>query len=567
MNRIQLAATAVLCAAASALTAQEKGEVHGNFSIDAQYYRPDSAISAVVPDQKMALMGFGNIIYTLGDLEAGIRFETYVPAFVGYPAGAPWSGTGIGYRYARYKGEMWDVTVGNFYEQFGTGMVLRTWEDRGLGVDYALDGVRVISRPHPAITCKGLYGRQRFNFDNGLQNGTGIVRGLDAELNLNVLLDSVLTLPGQIFIGASYVSKFEDNRSNVYDFPENVGAASVRLKYILWGFMLNAEYARIGVNPTAFNSQIVNIPPELDPLVGLFQYGQGLNLNATYSQKGLGASVTASSLSNMALQSQRNAGAFDSWINYLPATSVLQTALLAQFYPYATQPNGEVAFRGDFFYTFKKGTSLGGKYGMQLDFTTTQVFAPDFPTVPDFQLNRKGIQPVLFNPSDRSYYSDLTAKISRKLSNKFKGSLMYMNIAYNNDVILGAYDYDDIPAKGMIYANLYVFEGNWAIKKGRNLRFETQLMTTRQHLQDWAAIILEYTVSPHWFLSGINQYNYGNADGNFYNFPVLAAGYIKDSSRISVSYGRQRAGVFCVGGVCRVVPAANGLTISLTTSF
>jgi hypothetical protein len=567
MNRIQLAATAVLCAAASALTAQEKGEVHGNFSIDAQYYRPDSAISAVVPDQKMALMGFGNIIYTLGDLEAGIRFETYVPAFVGYPAGAPWSGTGIGYRYARYKGEMWDVTVGNFYEQFGTGMVLRTWEDRGLGVDYALDGVRVISRPHPAITCKGLYGRQRFNFDNGLQNGTGIVRGLDAELNLNVLLDSVLTLPGQIFIGASYVSKFEDNRSNVYDFPENVDAASVRLKYILWGFMLNAEYARIGVNPTAFNSQIVNIPPELDPLVGLFQYGQGLNLNATYSQKGLGASVTASSLSNMALQSQRNAGAFDSWINYLPATSVLQTALLAQFYPYATQPNGEVAFRGDFFYTFKKGTSLGGKYGMQLDFTTTQVFAPDFPTVPDFQLNRKGIQPVLFNPSDRSYYSDLTAKISRKLSNKFKGSLMYMNIAYNNDVILGAYDYDDIPAKGMIYANLYVFEGNWAIKKGRNLRFETQLMTTRQHLQDWAAIILEYTVSPHWFLSGINQYNYGNADGNFYNFPVLAAGYIKDSSRISVSYGRQRAGVFCVGGVCRVVPAANGLTISLTTSF
>lgn len=568
MQRLFWLAIALAMAWPFELKAQENGlEIHGNFSMEGQYYRPDSSISAVVPDEQMALQGFGNIIVTKGQFEAGMRFETYVPAFVGYPAGAPWSGTGIGYRYATYNGDQISITVGSFYEQFGTGMVLRTWEDRGLGVDYALDGLRVVARPHKGITLKGLYGKQRFNFDNGFQNGSGIVRGLDAELSINDLLDSTLTLPGQLTIGASFVSKFEENRSSTWDFPENVGAASFRLNYLQGGFFLAAEYARIGINPTAFNSQIIDIPADQDPLVGLFQYGQGLNANLGYSRKGLGTSLTVSSLSNMAFQSQRNAGAFDSWINYLPPTSVLQTAFLAQFYPYATQPNGEVSFRGDLFYTLKKGSKLGGKYGTKLDVVYTQIHAPDFPLVDDFETNRQGIKPTLFSPSDRIYYADFTARITRKISRKFKASLMYMNITYDNDVIQGAYDFDDIPAKGVIYADLYVVEGNWTIKPGNNLRFELQLLTTDQHLQDWAAVLLEYTASPHWFVSVVNQYNYGNADGRFYNFPVVAAGYIQGSHRISMSYGRQRAGVFCVGGVCRVVPASNGLTVSLTSSF
>jgi hypothetical protein len=550
-----------------AFAQDNKPEVHGNFSMDGQYYRPDPDISAVVPDEQMALQGFGNIIYTQGKFEAGIRFETYVPAFVGFPAGAPWSGTGIGYRYARYNADKISITVGSFYEQFGSGMVLRTWEDRGLGVDYAIDGIRVVSKPHKGVTLKGLYGKQRFNFESGFRNGDGIIRGIDAEININELLDSTIAIPGQLSIGGSFVSKFEENRNSTWDFPENVDAASLRINYLIGGFFANVEYARIGNNPTAFNSQIIDIPNELDPLVGLFQYGQGINANFGYSTKGLGIGLTANSLSNMGFQSQRNAGAFDSWINFLPPTSVLQTALLAQFYPYATQPNGEVAFRGELFYTFKKESLLGGKYGTKLDLVYTQVNAPDYELIDDFELNRKGINPSLFRPSDRIYYADFTAKVSKKINTKFKGSLLYMNILYDNDVIQGAYDFDDIPARGVVYADLYVFEGNWSIKRGHSLRFELQLLNTDQHLQDWAAVIVEYTASPHWFVSAVNQYNYGNADGKQYNFPVLATGYIKDSHRIMLSYGRQRAGVFCVGGVCRVVPASNGLTVGITSSF
>ncbi|MEJ6490989.1 MAG: DUF6029 family protein, partial [Flavobacteriales bacterium] len=44
-------------------------------------------------------------------------------------------------------------------------------------------------------------------------------------------------------------------------------------------------------------------------------------------------------------------------------------------------------------------------------------------------------------------------------------------------------------------------------------------------------------------------------------------GYVREATRITLSYGRQRAGLFCVGGVCRFVPANNGLTLNFTQSF
>jgi len=549
------------------LFSQDQGQFRGNFSIQGQYYTQDSAISAVVPDEKVALQGFGNLIYSRGKFEAGMRFETYLPAFVGYPAGAPWDGTGIGYRYAKYTEDKLEITVGNFYEQFGSGLVLRTWEDRGLGVDYALDGIRVVARPVKGVTLKALYGKQRFNFDDGFQNGDGLVRGADLEISLNALFDSIVDFKGQWILGGSFVSKYENNRSSTYDFPENVGAGAVRLKYQNRGFQFSGEYARISENPSALNSNIVDIPDSLDPLVGLFQFGQGVNFNANYSTKGFGTSLTVSSLANMAFQSNRNSGPFDSWINYLPPTSVLQTTLLAQFYPYATQPNGEVAFRGDVFYTIPKKSALGGKYGAKLEVSYTHVQQPDFPEVDDFSINRKGIEPDLFSWGDDTYYADFNTKITKKLSPKFKASLFYMYIEYDNDVVLGAYDYNDVPTSGKIYADLIAFEGSWRIKRGHNLRFELQALFTEQHLQDWFAAVAEYTVSPHWFFSGVVQYNYGNADGDKFVFPVLSTGYISGSNRISLSYGRQRAGVFCVGGVCRVVPASNGLTVSLTSSF
>jgi len=93
-------------------------------------------------------------------------------------------------------------------------------------------------------------------------------------------------------------------------------------------------------------------------------------------------------------------------------------------------------------------------------------------------------------------------------------------------------------------------------------------MYTTQGDGSWAYAMVEYTIAPKWFFSLSDQYNYGNpVTAKQIHYFGVATTYAIGSTRISLNYGRQRAGIFCVGGVCRFVPAANGLTLTLTSSF
>jgi hypothetical protein len=114
----------------------------------------------------------------------------------------------------------------------------------------------------------------------------------------------------------------------------------------------------------------------------------------------------------------------------------------------------------------------------------------------------------------------------------------------------------------------------YKIAKKHSLRTEIQglfVEKVKGEINDkgnWFTALVEYTISPHYFFSFMNQYNYGNKDKTKrVNYPIITCGYIRGATRFTVSYGRQRAGLFCVGGVCRFVPANNGLTLSFTQSF
>lgn len=138
------------------------GEIHGNFQVDAQYYRIDSAIGAPNVPEKIRAQGFGNINYTRGHFPAGFRYETYQKALQGFDP--RYNGNGIPYRYVNYLNDNLEITIGNYYEQFGSGMIFRAYEERGLGYDNVMDGMRVRLLPYKGVTLKGVFGTQRFFF-------------------------------------------------------------------------------------------------------------------------------------------------------------------------------------------------------------------------------------------------------------------------------------------------------------------------------------------------------------------------------------------------------------------
>lgn len=147
------------------LTAQNQndGVIGGNFQVDVQSYTPDSLIGAQNVPEKVRSNAFLNLNYTKGNFSAGIRYESYLKEILGFSPN--WGGkegnAGIGYRYARYTNDDIDVTIGNFYEQFGNGMILRTYEERGLGLDNALDGVRAKLTMIKGLQITGVFGKQR----------------------------------------------------------------------------------------------------------------------------------------------------------------------------------------------------------------------------------------------------------------------------------------------------------------------------------------------------------------------------------------------------------------------
>ena len=541
--------------------------VSGNVGILWQSYAEDSLIGAVVPPAKTGYNAFANVLYNQGNFSAGVRYESYLNAVIGFPG--RFNGSGVGYRFARYNDPERgvDVTVGNFYDQFGSGLVFRSYEERNLGIDNAMDGFRLILKPIEGVQAKFIYGKQRFDFDNGLVNGPGVVRAVDVETDLNALVESWKDKPLKVTAAASFVSKFQAGSpfsvdSLVLAMPQNIGSWSYRINAIRKGWTAGAEYAGKINDPSADNGYT-------------FRNGEAFLATLGYSQKGLGVLFTAKMVDNMSFRSDRDLRLFDLPINFIPAVTQQHTYnLAATLYPYATVITGETSASAEIFYTIPKGSKLGGKYGTKLSASFAAANSLDTTQYSSQSLEGTlyGYQRNSWGPGDELFVRDFNASISRKLNKRWKAKYTFYHFDFNTLTTPVTTDY-----KGIVNANIHVLETQWKVKPKQSLRTEIQGLWVGEDkdnpdlLQDkghWATLLMEYTWSPHWFVSVLDQYNFGNNNpAQRIHYVYGAAGYINGPHRLSVGYGKRREGIFCIGGVCRAVPASNGFEVTFTSSF
>lgn len=530
------------------------GTFNGNMEATFQYLNPDSIIGATQPASKGLLNSYANVFYTNGNFKGGLRLESYLPRIQGYPN--RFDGTGIGMRYVGYSNSIVDVTLGNFYEQFGSGMAFRVYEDRNLGYDNTLDGMRLILRPRKGVQLKGVYGGQRYSFVEGkVEKSPGIVRGADAQFQLEQLIPALDSTGLSIAVGGSFVSKYQKDDNPDLILPENVASYGGRLDVRYKKFNFNGEYIQKANDPSSDNGYNYNL-------------GHAALMNLGYSTKGLGILFSAKSVDNMSFRSDRTKDLQDVFINYLPALNKTHSYnLVATLYPYATSTQGEIAYQGEVLYTLKKGTRLGGKYGIPINLNYSTAYVPLRNTSTINPADSNGITYVgkPFEMTDSLMWRDVNLNVTFKFNKKWNLIASYYNMALNNDIAKVA------SSKGIIRSNIAVAEVGYKINKKHNIRAEFQALFTGKSNRDkgdWATVVLEYTVSPNWFFTVMDQYNYGNPNPDQrLHYVIGAFGWIKDATRLSVTYGRQRAGLFCVGGVCRVVPASNGLTLTFTQSF
>lgn len=523
------------------------GQIHGSFQMDAQYYMEDTLIGAPDVPEKVLMNAFANIIYTNGDFSAGLRFESFQNVMQGFDPRN--KGNGIPYRYASYKSDELQVTVGNFYEQFGSGQILRAYQDWNLGIDNSIDGIQLQYKPMSGITLKGLIGNQRFFFDKG----EGIVRGADGEFALNEIIKKWIDKKTKITFGGSVVSKYQKDMDPIYKYPENVAAFAGRMNLVRGKINFVSEYTYKINDPSAVNNNI-------------YKPGEALYVSTTYSQKGLGVSLSGKRIDNMNFRSDRSMTGNPLMINYLPALTKQHLFTLAALYPYSTQPNGEIGFQGEVTYNIKKKTKFGGKWGTDISVNYSRTLSINKTVVNDTtpigESGTLGYKSDFFKTGDEVYYDDINIGITRRISKKLNAEFLYAYQTYNTEVIEGH------PNAPMVYAHIGALDLTYKIKEKKSLQVELQHLLTRQDDGNWAMFMLQYTIAPKWFFALADMYNYGNeTKEKQIHYYTASIGFIKNTNRIALTYGKQREGIICVGGVCRNVPAANGITLSVISSF
>ena len=503
MNKFLTIVLLVLCQV-SLLQAKNWGRLSGSIQSTTHYYLSDKALSIGTPQNPWASNNYVQLNYNYGSFSAGLQYEAYIPPLSGYPYQL--EGNKIVYRYLRFTKGIIDVTAGTFYEQFGNGLIFRAYENRDLGINNSLDGVRVILRPTDFIRITGVYGKQRKFLEMAHNN----IKGLDAD----IIIDSIYQTCLNLKLGVGIVSRYEQYTGSESNFPSTVNASSLRACLNWKNLEINSEYVYKTDDPS---------------LVNLYNSAHGTSflLTSSYSGKGLGLFLSFRILDNMDFRGERESDGIYNMVNYLPANTRQHSYMLTNIYPYSTNSQNEMSVQGEMNYFFTKGNLLGGKYGTGVRINFSQARS----------LKKSG---------NSVYYQDINVEISKKWTPKFKSILTYVNLL-------------------SVKSDIAIADLRYMISSGLSLRTEIQHLWTKQDHGNWAAALAEVGYAPHWsfIVSDMVDYQYSQK----VHYLNIGLGYSSNFARLSFGYGRQREGLVCAGGICQRVPSYKGFNLKLNINF
>ncbi len=558
--------------------------IYGSFESNTQWYLNDDKTGIFTEQERVRSNSYLKLDYTfLKNFTIGIQGESYLPEPLLNYSKLFDKKVGLAQYYANFRNKKIDITAGYFYEQFGSGLILRFWEDRALGVNNSLRGGRVIYNPKDFLEFTALYGRQRKGFTVAKSDILGF--------NTNFVVSSAFKLDkiNDLSLGFSYVGKKEKYTGNTSDnelkfsVPEMVHAFSYRFNMSLDKLSTSAEYVYKSEDIRLKNGSTNEIA---------FAESKKFDANAIlwtigYSQKGLGLSYTFRRLEGMKFYSERNYGSGSInktnqlTLNYLPGLTKQHDYTLANIYIYQAQPGlevmgfdnprviaGEIGQQIDFFYLFKKGSLLGGKYGTKASvnysyWATLNTKIKDPNGVPFFPSDNLTYKDDFLNFKNKTY-TDINIEIRKKWSPKVSSIFSYVNLYYNKDVLESKAD------GSKVNAWIGIAESTYKLGKGKSARLELQHLSTKDDAKNWWGGTVEFFFNSKFGIYFNDSYNYEiskNIENTKIHFFNLGGSYTKGATRVSLNYGRQRGGLLCVGGVCRPVSKNTGVTLHVSTSF
>lgn len=433
-------------------------------------------------------------------------------------------------------------SVGYIYDQIGSGVLFRAYENRGLLIDNALIGIELKYKLTNNITLKGFTGQQKNNNGvNNLRYGP-VLRGFNAEgdyiagkiqLNPGVgFLDRILDA-GSMDQVVSRINSQDINTRFVPKYNMYAFTAYNTLTYKNFSWYMEGAYKTH--EAVMFTDNLLRDKP------GNVQY-----TSMSYGRKGLALSLSGKRTQDFVMRTSPNEELLNGMVNWQPIIAVLRPERLMSRYTPQSQDFSEMA-----------GTAnLNISPNDLTNFTLTYT---NINTLDNHKLYREAFA--------EAYYQGWKNWI-------FQGGVQYLE--YNVEL----YQSRTIP-NPVLYAVTPFVEATYRISDVKSLRGEIMYQSTKQDYGSWVFALLEYNLAPKWSISVSDMYNVVmNKDENNINYREFGfqskkadhyysvfTAYTKGPHRFTLAYVKQIDGINCTGGVCRYEPAFSGVKATVTSSF
>lgn len=476
--------------------------------------------------------------YSNWGFDFGLRADLFQNSNLVNPQ-ASFSKQGIGRWIVKRDIEKIGFELGYMYDQIGSGIIYRAYEQRNLGLDNALYGLKLNYDINEDWNIKAFSGRQKRQFDTY----ESLIKGI----NLEGYVQPHDSSKWSMVPGVGLVNRTMDDASmnNVLATLSTYQKSDQFIpKYNTYAFTLynQINFSDLSIYlETAFKPKdIINDPngnrksSSGDDIVGpVFKNktGQVTYGSINYSRSGWGISIEGKRVEYFSVRTRPQEELNNGLIHFVPAMSRQNSYRLLSFYQPATQEIGELAFQGELHIS----------------------------PVQDWNLIMH--QGIINNLDNKKLYREFLFESSIIKHDKYTLVSGIQIREYNQEV------YEGKPNAPIVKSITPYFDYIKQLNQRNSVRINGEYMNSKQAEGSWMNLLLEYNIAPKWIFTLSDMYNIKPVKGSKYNYYSAGATYIQDTHRFNLNWVRQRAGIVCTGGICRYEPAFNGIKINLESRF
>ena len=534
----------------SPLLSQQDVSLSGSLESNTNFYVRDTTIGAAnIPQYEHQQLGTDTWLSLRAQafgFDIGIRYDLFLNSALLNPTSS-YTDQGIGKWYAgRQIGKLY-VLGGYIYDQIGSGMIFRSYEERALLIDNALVGAKVTYDLMDDWTIKGFIGQQRDLFEvypsvlaggsiEGFEllgkEGTISVAPGFGVLHKTLSDEQVETLAGTL---AQYTPEdfIEEVPYNTMSFSlYNTLTAGPFSWYIEGAYKTEEVFWDTYATRTLWTGE---------QILGKFVLDDGYVFYTTlsYAGGGLGISAQYKRTHNFAFKADPYATGYQGAISFLPPMSRVNTYRLTARYSPATQDLDEEALQLDVRYAVSKNFSLLVNLAKIIR--------------PDAERNREIYSEI---------YTQFTLKKPREWT--LIGGVQFQN--YDQEL------YEGKPGVPVVETITPYIDYLYKIDQKKSIRTEVQYMNTDQDHGSWLYGLAEFSISPHWIFELSDMWNIAPLDKNGVeeeklHYPTAGIVYSTGPTRYAIRYVKQVEGIVCSGGICRLEPAFSGFKLNISSNF